>query len=336
MTTTIHDVAKRAGVAPITVSRVINNTGYISTKTRKSVKAAIAELGYVPNVLARSLRSKRTNTLALVLTDITNPFFTIIARGVEDVASEAGFNVIFCNTDESEEKEQKYIQLLLQKQVDGILMVPAKSTSKSVDYILEQGTAAVILDRRVPNANIDVVRCDSEGGAYQLVKLLLGLGHRRIAVLNGSMDVSTSEDRLAGYRRAMEEADAENDELYYYGTFTQNSGYELAQKAMAQTPRPTALFAANNLIAIGALWALRDMGLKVPDDIAVVSFDDLPQNLVAYPFLTVATQPAYEMSKKATELLISRLNGQAPDDKYQEVILPVELITRSSSGKSIH
>ena len=275
-------------------------------------------------------------TLALVLTDITNPFFTIIARGVEDVASEAGFNVIFCNTDESEEKEQKYIQLLLQKQVDGILMVPAKSTSKSVDYILEQGTAAVILDRRVPNANIDVVRCDSEGGAYQLVKLLLGLGHRRIAVLNGSMDVSTSEDRLAGYRRAMEEADAENDELYYYGTFTQNSGYELAQKAMAQTPRPTALFAANNLIAIGALWALRDMGLKVPDDIAVVSFDDLPQNLVAYPFLTVATQPAYEMSKKATELLISRLNGQAPDDKYQEVILPVELITRSSSGKSIH
>jgi LacI family transcriptional regulator len=333
--TTIHDVAKRAGVAPITVSRVINNTGYISVETRKVVKEAIAELGYVPNVLARSLRSKRTNTLALVLTDITNPFFTIIARGVEDIASDAGFNVIFCNTDESEEKEEKYIQLLLQKQVDGILLVPAKSSSKSVDYILEQGTPAVVLDRSVPNKTIDVVRCDSEDGAYQLVKMLLGLGHRHIAVLNGSIDVSTSQDRLSGYKRAMEEAGAGDDELYFYGNFNQASGYELARQAMSHHPRPTAIFAANNLIAIGALWALKDMGLKVPDEIAVVSFDDLPQNLVAYPFLTVATQPAYEMSKKATELLIERLNGKSPEDKYQEVILPVEIIVRASSGKPI-
>jgi LacI family transcriptional regulator len=333
--TTIHDVAKRAGVAPITVSRVINNAGYISNETRKTVKEAIAELGYVPNVLARSLRSKRTNTLALVITDITNPFFTTIARGVEDIASEAGFNVIFCNTDESQEKEEKYIHLLLQKQVDGVLLVPAQSNGKSIDYILDQGTPTVVLDRRVPTNLVDVVRCDSEDGAYQLVKLLLSLGHRRIAVLNGSIEVSTSQDRLSGYKRAMCEADAEDQELYYYGTFTQACGYELARQAMAQTPRPTAIFAANNLIAIGALWALQDMGLKVPDQIAVVSFDDLPQNLVAYPFLTVATQPAYEMSKKATELLIARLNGKI-SDKCQEIILPVELIVRTSSGKTIN
>ena len=333
--TTIHDVAKRAGVAPITVSRVINNTGYISPETRQIVNEAIAELGYVPNVLARSLRSKRTNTIALVLTDITNPFFTIMARGVEDTASDAGFNVIFCNTDESEDKEKKYIQLLLQKQVDGILLVPAKSTSKSVDYILEQETPVVVLDRRVSNNLVDVVRCDSEGGAYQLVKLLLDLGHRRIVMLNGSVDVSTSEDRLSGYKRAMQEAGAQAEELFYYGTFTQASGYELARQAMAQTPRPTAIFAANNLIAIGALWALQDMGLKVPEEIAVVSFDDLPQNLVAYPFLTVATQPAYEMSKKATELLIARLNGKVAENDCQSIILPVELITRTSSGKTV-
>ncbi|MCE1252013.1 MAG: LacI family transcriptional regulator [Anaerolineae bacterium] len=333
--TTIHDVAKRAGVAPITVSRVINNTGYISPETRQIVNKAIAELGYVPNVLARSLRSKRTNTIALVLTDITNPFFTIMARGVEDTASDAGFNVIFCNTDESEEKEKKYIQLLLQKQVDGILLVPAKSTSKSVDYVQERDIPVVVLDRRVSNNLVDVVRCDSEGGAYQLVKLLIDLGHRRIALLNGSVDVSTSEDRLSGYKRAMQEAGAEAEELYYYGTFTQASGYELARRVMAQTPRPTAIFAANNLIAIGALWALQEMGLKVPEEIAVVSFDDLPQSLVAYPFLTVATQPAYEMSKKATDLLIARLNDKAPDDQCQNIVLPVELIVRSSSGKVV-
>ena len=333
--TTIHDVAKRAGVAPITVSRVINNTGYISRETRESVKAAIDELGYVPNVLARSLRSKRTNTLALVITDITNPFFTIIARGVEDTAGDAGYNVIFCNTDESEEKEDKYLHLLLQKQVDGILLVPANSASKSIEFIIEQGTPVVVLDRRVPVVGVDVVRCDSFDGGYQLTKLLLDLGHRRIAMLNGSIDVSTSQDRLAGYKKAMEDAGLEINEQYYYGNFTQARGHEMAKQAISQSPRPTAMFAANNLIAIGALWALQESGLRVPEDIAMVSFDDLPQNLVAYPFLTVATQPAYDMSKRATELLIDRLNGKAPEH-CQEVILPVQLIMRASSGKKIN
>ena len=315
---------------------MINNTGYISSETRENVKIAIAELGYVPNVLARSLRSKRTNTLALVITDITNPFFTIMARAVEDTAAMAGYNVIFCNTDESEEKENKYLHLLLQKQVDGILLVPANSASKSVEFILEQGTPVVVLDRRIPINGIDVVRCDSFDGGYQLTRLLLSLGHRHIAVLNGSIDVSTSQDRLAGYKKAMEEAGMEADEQqFYYGNFTQARGYEMTQQALSKQPRPTALFAANNMIAIGTLWALRDMGLNVPEDMAVVSFDDLPENLVAYPFLTAATQPAYEMSKVATELLINRLNGKVPD-QCQEVVLPVELIIRTSSGKKIN
>jgi LacI family transcriptional regulator len=327
--TTIHDVAKRAGVAPITVSRVINNRGYISQETRSSVMAAIDELGYVPNVLARSLRSKKTHTLALVLTDITNPFFTIMARGVEDTASKAGYNVIFCNTDESEEKEEKYIQLLLQKQVDGILLVPANSSSKSISAILDQGTPTVVLDRRVTTP-VDVVRCDSEDGGYQLARLLLDLGHRRIAVLNGSFNVSTSRDRQTGFRRAMQEYGIETQELDYFGAFTQLSGYEMTKQAMAQTPRPTAIFAGNNLIAIGTLWALRDLGFKVPEDVAVVSVDDLPQSLMAAPFLTVASQPAYEMSKKATELLLARLEGRS--DEIQDIVLPIELIIRSSSG----
>ena len=332
--TTIHDVAKKAGVAPITVSRVINNSGYIRGETRDSVNAAIAELGYVPNVLARSLRSKRTNTLALVITDITNPFFTIIARGVEDTAAEAGYNVIFCNTDESEIKEDKYLHLLLQKQVDGILLVPANSASKSIEFILDQGTPVVVLDRRVSVQGIDVVRGDSFGGGYELTRLLLNLGHRRIAILNGSIDVSTSQDRLAGYKKAMEEAGAEAYEQFYYGDFTQARGYDMTRLALSQDPQPSALFAANNMIAIGTLWALRDLGMRVPEDVAVVSFDDLPQNLIAYPFLTVVTQPAYEMSKRATELLIDRLAGKAPE-QCQEIILPVELIVRTSSGSKI-
>jgi LacI family transcriptional regulator len=174
---TIHDVAQRAGVSPITVSRVINHSGYASQETRARVEAAIAELGYVPNRLARSLRSKRTHTLALVLTDITNPFFTTVARGVEDTASDAGYTVIFCNTDESESEEKKYLQVLLQQQVDGILLVPARGTPDSIDLIRKQNTPVVVLDRRLPSrVEVDTVRCENERGAYQLVRLLIGWG----------------------------------------------------------------------------------------------------------------------------------------------------------------
>jgi LacI family transcriptional regulator len=328
---TIQDVAKRAGVAPITVSRVINDSGYASQETRKRVETAIAELGYVPNVLARSLRSKRTNTLALVITDITNPFFTSISRGVEDTASAAGYTTIYCNTDESEEKEKKYLQWFLQKQVDGILLVPAHSTPDSVEFIQEQGTSVVLLDRKVPNVEIDAVRCDSEAGAYALIKLLIDRGHRYIAALGGPREASTTEDRIAGYRRAITEAGLAENEQVYYGPFTQSSGYELTTQALAHTPSPTALFGANNFISIGAMKALRDSGIPVPEEIAVVSFDDLPPTLVVDPFLTVAAQPAYQMGQKATELLLNRLSGEAPQE-CQEIILPIEIIVRQSSG----
>ena len=328
---TIHDVAKRAGVAPITVSRVINNSGYVSKDKRERVETAIAELEYVPNVIARSLRSKRTNTLALVLTDITNPFFTVIARGVEDTASAAGMTVIFCNTDESVLEEEKYLQLLLQKQVDGILLVPACSVPKSIHLIQEQGTPVVVLDRKIPSVDVDIVRGDSEGGAYQLVKLLLDLGHTHIAVLSGQADVSTAEDRVIGYRRALEEAGLLEYEMVYFGAFTQASGYEMAQKALSHSPRPTAIFAANNFIAYGALKALHDTGLEVPGAMAMVAFDDLPQGLVLEPHLTVASQPAYEMGRKATQLLLNRLQAETPEP-FQEIILPIELIVRRSSG----
>ncbi len=333
---TIHDVAKRAGVAPITVSRVINNSGYFSQDTRARVEAAIAELEYMPNRLASSLRSKRTNTLALVITDITNPFFTTLARGVEDTASDAGYTVVFCNTDESDIKEQKYLQVLLQQQVDGILLVPARSASTSLEVIRKQATPVVVLDRRMPpGAKVDVVRCENEDGAYRLTRLLIELGHQRIAILSGPMGVSTAEDRLAGYQRAMAETSLPLDRtLIIYGEFNQTSGYDMIQRLLPVEPRSTAIFAANNMIGIGALNAIRDAGLHVPDDIAMVSFDDLPPNLLTFPFFTVAAQPAYDMGRTATQLLLARLAGKAPDE-CQEIILPVEMIVRHSSGVQV-
>ena len=333
---TIRDVAKRAGVSPITVSRVINDSGYVSPATRQRVETAIAELQYVPNTLARSLRSKRTKTIALVLTDVTNPFWTTVARGVEDAASDQGFNMVLCNTDESETKQANYLTVLLEKRVDGILLVPAVSTAEPIELIHRQGTHVVVLDRRVPCSQVDVVRCDSVGGAYQLTRLLLGLGHRRIAILSGPKDVSTAVDRVEGYCRALGEAGLDVDEsLIYYGEFIQSAGYEMMGRALSITPWPTAVFGANNFIAIGALRALREVGLSVPEDIALVTFDDLPLALLIDPFLTVATQPAYEMGRQATELLLARLSGQAPPD-CQEIVLPTEIIVRQSSGSPRH
>jgi len=329
----IRDVAKRAGVAPITVSRCINNSGYCSEETRARVEVAVAELGFVPNRLASGLRSRRTETLALVLTDITNPFSTTIARGVEDITSEAGYTVIFCNTDESVSKEKMYLQMLLEKRVDGILLVPALSGLDSVALIKKQGTPIVVLDRRLPELMTDVVRCDSEGGAYELTRLLLSLGHREIAILNGPKDVSTSEDRLAGYRRALTEAGIPtNSKHEYYGAFNQESGFEMTRKVLAEAQKPTALFAANNFIAFGALKALQELELRVPEDITVVGFDDLPSALVTFPFLTVAAQPAYEMGRRAIEILLKKLD-EGPSDQYQEVVLPAEIVIRQSSGK---
>ncbi|MGC9521573.1 MAG: LacI family DNA-binding transcriptional regulator [Anaerolineae bacterium] len=331
---TLKDVAKRAGVAPITASRVINDSGYVSDETRKRVEAAVEELGYVPNRVARSLRSKQTHTLALVITDITNPFWTTVARGVEDVANADGFSVILGNTDESEAKEYDYVRVLLQEQVDGFLLVPAHSASRSVTLIQKQQVPLVILDRAV-SAPVDTVRSDSEGGAYDLTRHLLSLGHRRIAILSGPQEVSTAADRVAGYQRALVEAGIPLDEqIVIYGAFTQPGGYEMTQEVLRLRPRPTALFAANNFIAVGAFRALREAGLQTPEDMALVAFDDIPLTFTMEPFLTVAAQRAYEMGQVATRLLFKRLTEDDPSGP-EEILLPTDLVVRRSSGKSL-
>jgi LacI family transcriptional regulator len=335
--TNITDVARRAGVSTMTVSRVINNTGQVGEETRRRVEAAVAELGYVPNSLARSLRIKRTKTLALVLTDITNSFFTTVARGVEDTASRQGFNVFFCNTDESAAEQATYLQALVERQVDGVLLVPAGGSGGGVGFLQGHGVPVVLIDRIIPGYQMDVVRGDSVQGSYVLTRLLLDLGHRTIAILAGPAGVSTAGERVRGYRMALAEAGIDPDaspNLIINGNYSQAGGYEMAQAALQAYPRPTALFACNNFIAVGAYHALRSMGLRVPEDVALVGFDDLATSVAIEPFLTAAAQPAYEMGRRATELLLARLAGSGPAD-CQDVILPVQIIVRRSSGLPI-
>ena len=333
---TIREVAKRAGVSPITVSRVINDYDYVSTETRERVEAVIEELGYVPNMLGPSLRFKQTMTLALVMTDITNPFWTTVARGVEDIAQANGYSIILCNTDESEDKQEQYLQMLLRRRIDGILLVPACSDDpKPVQSIQNQSIPVVLLDRHMPDVQVDVVRADSAAGAHQLTQHLLSLGHKRIALLTGRKTVSTAVDRANGYLRALAEAGLPDSAAQiYWGKFTQESGFDMASQALSADPQPTALFAANNFIALGALQVIYEKGYHVPDDIALVTLDDAPPAFPTDPFLTVSSQPAREMGQQAAQLLLDRLNN-ATDAEYQHIILPTKMIIRASSGQKI-
>lgn len=330
----IRDVARRAGVSTVTVSRVINDSGLVSDDTRQKVQNAIEELGYVPNLMAQGLRSQRTDTLALVITDVTNPFWTTVARGVEDKAIENGFSVILCNTDEDAEKQENYIGILVRKRVDGVVIAPVNRDISALSAFSRHGIPYVVIDARIEGVDADLVVGDSVGGAYGLVSHLIDLGHRRIAVIAGPEQAPTAQDRLSGYVKALRESNIPVDaDLIRHGNFDQDAGYELTLELLQLAQRPTALFAGNNVIGLGALIALREQGVRVPEDVALVVFDDLPLVSVVYPFLTVADQQPYEMGVIATELLLERLAGKRQERR--EITLETKLILRQSSGGRI-
>ncbi|CAG0933785.1 Ribose operon repressor [Thermoflexales bacterium] len=332
----IRDVAQLAGVAPITVSRVINGAESVTDDTRRRVQYAIDQLHYVPNTLARSLRSHQTNTIALIVSDITNPFWTTVARGVEDTAAENDFRTILCNTDEDPAKETIYLNLLVERRVDGVIIAPATRDKKRLALLKQLHVPCVLIDRRVEGFKADLVYGDSRTGARWLIDHLIELGHQRIALINGPTTISSAQDRADGYRESLEAHGLVMEaNLVFQGAFKQESGYQLVKQALACAPRPTALLAANNFIALGALQALSEAGQRVPEDMALVCIDDVPYLSVIDPFLTVAVQPAYEMGESAAQLLIERLTTHC-DDETREVVLAPQLIIRRSCGQCQH
>lgn len=332
---TISDVAKRAGVAAITVSRVLNGAENVNPATRRKVEQAIRDLGYLPNLAARSLRSGQTRTLALLVPDIGNPFWPIVARGIEDAAQSGGYSIFLCNTDENPAKQLDYLLAVLQQRVDGVIIAPCDPDAASLAPLREQGTPTVIIDRRVEGWDVDTVYADSVSGARALVQHLLNLGHTRIAVLTGPAGVSTAEDRLIGYRLALHEAGIEVEpRLIRRGEYRTVSGYHMMKAVLAEGLAPTAAFAANQAIALGVLDALAEAGLDVPRDVALVSFDDLPDVDHLFPFLTVVAQSAYDMGLNAAQLLLSRMSaGVALQPRH--VVLPTRLILRYSCGRTL-
>lgn len=330
----INDVAARARVSAMTVSRVLNNTGRVSAATRAAVLQAIKDLNYVPNQLARSLVKGQSRTLALLVTDVTNPFFTTIARGVEDAARRGGYRVLLCNTDEDVGKEQEYLETLIAAQVDGIIIAPAGSGSrKHLQLLIQRGIPAVLVDRALDGVECDQVVGDSEAGARALVQHLLELGHRRVALVTGPLTVSTARDRHAGYRRALAEAGIPLDPgLELETSYKQEGGQQAAAALLALADRPTAVFCANNFQAVGLVVALREAGIQVPEQLAVCCFDDVELASMLDPFLTVAAQPAYSFGTIATQLLLERLGGAAPPVQRRVVLQPNLIVRRSTVG----
>lgn len=327
---TVLDVAKRAGVSPMTVSRVVNSSGPVSPKLRTRVEKALKETGYVPNSVARNLRTKRTDTIGLVMPDITNPFFTHVVRGVEVAARDAGLLLLLTNTDQRPDEEARVVSMLLQRQVDGMLAIPAGTCAETARLCKDAGVPLVIVDRRPETpGSIDVVRADSEGGAYELGKLLASLGHRYVAAITGPAYVPTAVDRAAGFSQAVQE-EGLPPPIILHGDFSLESGHEMTMELMKLDPRPTAVFAANNFLAIGTQHAVEELGLRVPEDVALVGLDDLPADMVTFPFLTVAAQPAEEMGRRAVALLLKRI--KEPGAPPEEILLPTELTIRRSSG----
>ena len=230
--------------------------------------------------------------------------------------------------------KQRYVRMILQRQADGILLVPARGGMAAIKQCRDHETPVVVVDRRLRERVADVVRADSRGGALELGRILVSLGHSRTAVLSGPRSVSTADDRVAGFRKAFSEAHQAEPPRVFRGEYTIESGRAMARQAMAVTPRPTALFAANNFIAIGVLQGLDEMHVRVPEDVAVVAFDDLPPAMVAFPFLTVAAQPAYEMGQRSVAVLLDRMSTGATE-KFHEVVLPTQLVVRRSSGDAL-
>jgi LacI family transcriptional regulator len=332
-TVTIRDVARRAGVSPMTVSRVINDSALVSDGTRRRVEDAIGELGYVPSRLARGLSARRTGTLAVIVPDVANPFFTLIVRGAEDVARRAGYRVILCDTRGDLALEREVIEEMLAHRVEGILIAPVNDRSREhMQRLTAFDVPFVLVDRSVRGVDADTVLGDSADGAQRLVEHLLSLGHRRVGMIVESDDVSTARDRRKGYEAALQAAGLPADrELVVRASVDPEGGREGMRRLLTLDEPPTAVFTVNNLVAVGAIEAVREAGLEVPDDVALVCFDDIEYASRLYPFLTVMEQPAETFGTLGTQLLLERIEDRAPE-RSRVVVLPAQFVVRRSSG----
>lgn len=330
---TLHDVAKQAGVSITTVSRVINHPEKVKPETLATVRRAISALDYRPSRVAQRLRDRAGagELIGLLIPDIQNPFYSGIVRGTEDVAFSRDAATVLCNTDEDADRQQFYLEVLKGESADGILLPPLFRNGRLALNLEKLGLPVVCFDRRIPGDPVDTVAIDNLEGARQMTAHLLGLGHKKIGLIVGPGELSTSVERADGYRKALRDVDAAIDEtLIRMVPPRPSASYDHTLELMAMDEPPTAIFAGNNQLALGVISAIMERKLLIPDDVAVVGFDDAPWAKVLSPPLTTIRQPTYEMGRRAAELLFSRM--AQPNRMPALITLRPELIIRRSCG----
>jgi DNA-binding LacI/PurR family transcriptional regulator len=330
---TMRQIAERAKVSIGTVSHVINETAAVRPKLRERVLEVIRSMGYQPSALAQGLRKNRTNMLGMVIPDITNPFFPSVVRGVEDVAYKRSFRVILCNADNDPAKEASYVRELRSYRISGLLIIPA-GVADIADHLKAYASASVpvVCIDRVPDGwKGDAVLVANTEGAYQATRYLIQMGHKRLAVISGPLGLTNSAERLKGFTHALNEAGiAIGPELVQESRFDTVSGYQAALRLLRMLPRPTAIFACNDLMAFGVLQAARELGLRCPEDISIAGFDSLEFTKFTDPSLTSVYQPGYQLGATAARLLLERVDGLRSAAK--KVVLPTDLKKRNSVG----
>jgi LacI family transcriptional regulator len=329
---TIRDVAKLAGVSVATVSRVLNKNGYVNKETEQKVMKAIEQLHYQPNAVARGLAGKQTGTIALILPDIANPFFPEIARAVEDVAQRYGYTVILCNSDDQGHKEQSYIEVLQKKYIDGIIFASNTLGEEDVKNMRRKNIPVVVLDR-APNRQLcSVIRSQNYEGAKLAVQHLLDAGCQRIAHIYGPQDFVTAKERLEGYEDSVRQFPWYTPSLMVPGYFRLEGGLKAVRDLLARHPDVDGIFAGNDLMAIGALKGLHQLGIRVPQDVALIGFDGIGLTEITEPELSTVAQPIYEMGSLAAKVLIEKIETGQKEDRLYE--LDVTLVERDSTRRS--
>jgi len=330
----IKDVARKADVSTTTVSHVVNHTRFVSDKVRSAVEDAIRELGYVPSAVARSLKSNTTKTIGMLIPNCSNPYFAEIVRSVEDRCFGAGYTLILCNTDDDPHRQGAYLQVLSEKRIDGMIIISTGADKDLLSFLQGLPIPTVLLDREIDEANCDLVETAHLQGGMMATDHLIGLGHRRIACLAGPADLNSSAQRIEGWRTALDRSglSAESADLLWHSDFSSQGGFSTMQSILASPLAPTAVFVCNDLMSIGALSAAHEAGVRVPQDLSLIGFDDIELARFASPALTTIAQPKQRIGIVAVDMVLERIQGGRV--KARQVILQPQLVVRNSTSGS--
>jgi len=334
MATNIRDIARAAGVSSTTVSRVLNGSGYVKDETKALVLKVIKEFNYTPSAVARSLSKSETNTIGVIVPDIENPFFGEVIKGISSLADERNLNIILCDTNEKVSKEIKFLNMLKEQRISGIIVTPTNDinevNNEQLSVLENMGIPIVLVDRDVKHSNFDGVFIDNIRGAYEATSALIKEGHRKIAIITGPNTSKPGRDRLTGYKKALRINDIELNKGYlFYGDFKLDSGYQSTKEILKMKDRPTAILVCNNMMNLGCIKAIYENKLRIPQDMAIIGFDEVQMLDVVGLNISVVSRPNTDMGKTAMELLLKKMDTKERTGTVRIILLSKLLLKGS-------